>query len=86
MDIIRQHSKLDDTDKKNQDVLDVMSQNIDTALERGEKLEQLTNMSMDLQSHSKLFMKKSHKLYRRRMWTNVLTYFFCCPCFVISYC
>jgi len=63
------------------EVMDVMVQNIDKVLERGEKIEVLVNQTNKLQTHSYRMQRSATKLKRRLWWKNVylwLCIIFCC--------
>jgi len=63
------------------EVMDVMVQNIDKVLERGEKIEVLVTQTNKLQTHSYRMQRSATKLKRRLWWKNVylwLCIIFCC--------
>lgn len=60
--------------KKLDDVKNVMVQNIEMVLERGEKLELLVDKSEQLQLDSFRFQKSSKKLRQAMFWKKVKIY------------
>ncbi|KAI0210665.1 hypothetical protein LSAT2_004554 [Lamellibrachia satsuma] len=53
------------------EVKDVMTQNIEKVLERGENLEELMVKTTDLEEHSASFQKTARKVKRRMWWQNL---------------
>jgi len=63
------------------EVMDVMVQNIDKVLERGEKIEVLVTQTNKLQTNSYRMQRSATKLKKRLWWKNVylwLCIIFCC--------
>ncbi|XP_051784846.1 vesicle-associated membrane protein 8 isoform X2 [Erpetoichthys calabaricus] len=52
-------------------VKNIMTQNVDRILARGEKLDDLMNKTEDLQSSSNTFRKSAEKVSRKYWWKNV---------------
>mmetsp|Transcript_5101 Transcript_5101/g.7049 ORF Transcript_5101/g.7049 Transcript_5101/m.7049 type:complete len:220 (+) Transcript_5101:66-725(+) len=71
------------------EVKDVMMQNIDNVLERGEKLELLVERSDNLQQESFKFQRSAKHLRRAQLWSKVKTGFFVslivlCFCYFVA--
>lgn len=67
-------SKLEDVNGKLEDVKNVMVQNIEMVLERGEKLELLVDKTDQLQTQAFQFNKSSKKLRSAMFWKKVKCY------------
>jgi len=53
------------------EVKDVMTQNIEKVLERGENLEDLLHQTEDLEAHSSTFQKSARRVQRKYWWKNL---------------
>mmetsp|Transcript_30779 Transcript_30779/g.68203 ORF Transcript_30779/g.68203 Transcript_30779/m.68203 type:complete len:253 (+) Transcript_30779:119-877(+) len=63
-------SKIAAVQKKVNDVKDVMMENIEKVLERGDKIELLVDKTDALQNHAEQFQKKGRQLRRHMCWNN----------------
>ena len=60
-------------------VMDVMVNNIDKVLDRGEKIEVLVNQTNKLQTSSYRMTRSATKLKKRLWWKNVYLYYYLPP-------
>lgn len=66
-----EYSKVANVTKKVEEVKGIMAENIDRMLQRGEKLELLTDKTENLMNESQLFQKQSRTLRRQFWWQNI---------------
>ncbi|RUS84953.1 hypothetical protein EGW08_007264, partial [Elysia chlorotica] len=52
------------------DVVDIMKNNVNKVIERGDRLEDLQDKSESLSSHSDMFRTRAKVLHRNMWWNN----------------
>lgn len=66
------------------DVKDIMTQNIEKVMQRGENLDELMDKTTDLEAHSATFKKTAGQVHRKMFWKNMkMTFLLICIVVVV---